>query len=244
VSATAARHPISRRPGLLPVLVLCAAGLLGRRSLRRSPADESERLAGAVADERRRIERDLHDGAQQRLVALQIGLALLREELESSAPASVAAVRRLEREAAAATAELRALAHGIRPPLLSERGLGDALAEAARRSVVPVAVRTDGVGRLGPEIESAVYFACIEALQNAAKHARGATGVEISLRCEPDGALRFEVRDDGPGLRAGDEANGTGLVNLRERLAAIGGELLVVSPPDGGTCVAGVVPPR
>jgi signal transduction histidine kinase len=248
VSATAQRHSISRRPGLTPVLMLCAAGLLGRRlRLRRSVAEleqENERVASAVAGERRRIERDLHDGAQQRLVALQIKLALLREELESQAPESAAAVRRLEAEAEAATEELRALAHGIHPPPLTEHGLGGALAAAARRSGLAATVRVDGVGRWDAEIERAVYFACVEALQNAAKHARGASEVEISLGLDRDGALRFEVRDDGPGFVNGGSAGGAGLANLRERLAAVGGELRVVSPPDGGTCVAGVVPPR
>jgi signal transduction histidine kinase len=249
VSATAPRHALVHRPGLVPVLMLCAAGLLGRRRMRLRRTvlaleRDNERLAEMVAGERRRIERDLHDGAQQRLVALQIELALLREQLESSAPASSAAVRRLEAEAQAATEELRALAHGIHPPALTERGLGDALAAVARSSVVPASVRVNGIGRLDADVESAVYFTCVEALQNVAKHAQGATEVEVSVGRDPVGALRFEVRDDGDGFALGAAADGTGLAGLRARLAAVGGELRVVSAPGRGTCVAGVVPPR
>jgi signal transduction histidine kinase len=232
VSSTVEPHPGSHRAGFLPVLALCAA-----------LARENERLAAAAEHERRRIERDLHDGAQQRLVALQIKLALLREQLEAEAPASAASVRRLEGEAEAATAELRALAHGIHPPALAEGGLRDALAAAVAGSPLPATLRADGVGRCDPQVERAIYFTCTEALQNAAKHARGATRVEVAL-ASADGRLRFEVRDDGAGFGAVEAARGAGLANLRERLAAVGGELRIASAPGAGTRVAGSVPLR
>jgi signal transduction histidine kinase len=197
-----------------------------------------------VADhERRRIERDLHDGAQQRLVALQIRLALLREQIEPEAPESAAALRRFEGEIETASEEVRALAHGIYPPQLTERGLAHALRSAARGAPLPTTVHTEHIGRYGPAVESTVYFACMEALQNAAKHAHGATGVTIDV-CE-NGRLRFEVRDDGPGFAPRERArDGSGLANLRDRLAAVGGELEIRSAPGDGTRVAGVIPVR
>jgi signal transduction histidine kinase len=232
VSATVEHHASTSRSGLLPVLALCAA--LVR---------ENERLAALAERERAQLERNLHDGAQQRLIAVQIKLALLREQLEPEAPASAATVRRLERELETATAELRALAHGIHPPALADRGLREALAALVACSPLPVTLRADDVGRCDPQIERAVYFCCSEALQNAAKHARGATGVHVVLAAEA-GVLRFEVGDDGAGFRAGERAPGAGLANLRERLAAVGGELRVASAPGAGTRVSGSVPIR
>jgi signal transduction histidine kinase len=232
VSSIAEHHASTPRPGLMPVLALCAA-----------LARENERLTALAERERARLERDLHDGAQQRLVSLQIKLALLREQLEPQAPASAATVRRLEGEVEAATAELRALAHGIHPPALTERGLGDALAVAVACSPLPATLHADGVGRCDPQVEHAIYFACSEALQNAVKHARGATRVVVALARAGD-ALRFEVRDDGAGFRVETTARGAGLANLRERLAAVGGELRIASAPGAGTRVSGSAPLR
>ena len=201
------------------------------------------RLLTVADHERKRIERDLHDGAQQRLVALQIRLALLREQIEPDAPESAAALRRFEGEIETASEEVRALAHGIYPPQLTERGLTHALRAAARGAPLPTTVRTEHVGRYGPAVESTVYFACMEALQNTAKHAHGATGVTIDV-CE-NGRLRFEVRDDGAGFAPGEHAHdGSGLANLRDRLAAVGGELEIRSAPGDGTRVAGTIPVR
>jgi signal transduction histidine kinase len=204
----------------------------------RELSDSRTRMLSAADRERRRIERDLHDGAQQRLVALQINLALLRDRI---APRESEALRALEREVGAASAEMRALAHGIYPPLLTERGLAEALRAAARLAPLPTTVAAGDVRRYGPEVERTVYFACMEALQNAAKHANGATGVTITVS-ERD-RLRFEVRDDGAGFAPG-RGGGAGLANLRERLASVGGVLDVASVPGGGTCVAGAIPLR
>ncbi len=198
----------------------------------------------AVADhERRRIERDLHDGAQQQLVALQIKLALLREQLENHDSPLVETVRTLEADVERASEQVRSLAHGIHPPLLTERGLHAALRAAARGAPLPTTVHAARLGRFRADVESTVYFACMEALQNASKHAAGATAVTISLAGSGDGRLRFEVRDDGAGFSAAAQGNGgAGIANLRERLDAVGGELLIASVPGRGTRVVGTVP--
>ncbi|MEA2293623.1 MAG: hypothetical protein QOE86_1262, partial [Solirubrobacteraceae bacterium] len=192
-----------------------------------------------IADrERRRIERDLHDGAQQGLVSLRIRLAMLQERLEVAAPAEAAAVDELGHQVEEAIDQVRALAKGIYPPVLSERGIVDALEMAARTAALPVRLELEGIGRYRSELESTVYFACVEALQNASKHA-GATEVTIALH--DDGELHFEVRDDGAGFD-GRLVDGSGLSNLRDRLAAVGGELRITSRPGNGTVVSGRVP--
>jgi signal transduction histidine kinase len=202
---------------------------------------ESRARVVAVADrERRNIERDLHDGAQQRLVALRIKLALLAERLEAESPKSAGAIRDLEDDVEETIDEVRSFARGVYPSLLAQRGLSEALRAAGRTAPLPTVVDAGGIGRHSPELEATVYFACMEALQNAAKHASGASGVAISL--SQDGQLRFEVRDDGGGFRATDTAYGTGLTNLHDRLSAVGGKLDVESSPGRGTRVTGVIP--
>ena len=242
---TAPRHRDALLAGAAVGGALCAAAAYARKNaqLLRDLSDSRARLITVADDERRRIERDLHDGAQQRLVALQIRLALLREQIAPTAPEGAAALRRFEGEIELASEEVRALAHGIYPPQLTERGLAYALRAAARSAPLPTTVRIEHVGRYGPAVESTVYFACMEALQNAAKHAHGASGVTISLT--ENGRLRFEVRDDGPGFAPDEHAHdGSGLANLRDRLAAVGGELEIRSAPGDGTRVAGVIPVR
>jgi signal transduction histidine kinase len=197
------------------------------------------RLVGIADEARRGIERDLHDGAQQRLISLRIKLSLQAERLEQCNPEEAAAVAALGEEIEAAIDDLRALAHGIYPALLTERGLPDALRAVARLSAIPVSVRADGVGRYRTDVESTVYFACVEALQNAEKHAAGASHVAISLAV--DGPLTFRVCDDGAGFdttRSHDGAFGS----LQDRLGAIGGSIEVRSSPGRGTCVVGSVP--
>ena len=142
-------------------------------------------------------------------------------------------------EVTEALEEIRALAHGVYPALLVDQGLAAALRAAALRAPISTEVVPDGIGRYAPELESAVYFCCLEGLQNASKHAEGATGVTISL--EQDRGLRFEVRDDGAGFN-GDTAFGAGLTNMRDRLAALDGELSVRSSPKEGTVVSGAIP--
>jgi signal transduction histidine kinase len=194
----------------------------------------------AIADETRRdIERNLHDGAQQKLIALRIHLSLESERLAHTDPEEAAAVARLGEDAEEALDELRAMAHGIYPSVLAERGLPDALRAVARRAALPTTVDAAGIARFPAEVENAVYFTCLEALQNAEKHATGAS--HVAIRLELGDALAFEVLDDGPGLRNGDE-RGSGFANLRDRLGAVGGTLVLGAGPDGGTRVAGQVP--
>ncbi len=197
------------------------------------------RIVASADAERRRIERDLHDGAQQRLVALRIKLELAEEALRDDPDAGAERVHALGPEVEATLDEIRSLAHGVYPPLLAARGLAEALRGAALHAPLAATVSSDGIGRYPPELESAVYFCCLEALQNAAKHADGATRVTISL--SEDDRLRFEVRDDGAGLAAGSPP-GAGLTNMRDRVTALGGDLEVVSAAGAGVVVIGSIP--
>jgi len=215
---------------------LSAATARSTRELRRSRA----RIAAGAERERQRIERDLHDGAQQRLVALRIELELA-EELVADDPAGARErLRELEREVDEALEELRALAHGVYPPLLADRGLAEALRAEAARAALPVRVRDGGVGRYRTEVESAVYFCVLEALQNAAKHATGARLVTVALRRDRDGGLAVAVLDDG--VRAPRIVAGHGILNMRERLAAVDGSVAVAPRPGGGCAVRLQVP--
>ncbi|HEY7623081.1 MAG TPA: histidine kinase [Solirubrobacteraceae bacterium] len=188
------------------------------------------------AAELRRIERDLHDGAQARLVALSMQLGRAEERLEDQ-PEIAELVRTAREEAGAAIGELRDLARGIAPPVLADRGLEAAVEALGRRSLIPVTVKASILRRPLPVVETAAYFVVAEALTNAAKHAGGAPAtVEIADR---DGKLVVEVRDEGPG---GADATGTGLMGLRHRVAALDGTLSVSSPPGGGTIVRAELP--
>ena len=199
------------------------------------------RISAAADDERRRIERDLHDGAQQQLVTLRIKLELIAETIESDPEGAAEQLRGAGTRLTDVLEEIRSLARGIYPPLLVDAGLGEALVAAGRRSAVPATVDCDGVGRYSPETESAIYFCCLEALQNADKHADGARSIAIHVR-ESRGQLRFEVRDDGGGFTPTATVNGGGLTNMRDRVAALGGTLRVTSAPGAGTRVRGTVP--
>jgi len=197
------------------------------------------RIVAAGDVERRRIERDLHDGAQQRLMALQIKLALLRDRVD--AEELVTAVDELERDASAAVEELRGLAHGIYPTVLRERGLDDGIESIGRASALPVRREGAPVGRLSPAVEAAVYFCINEAVQNATKHAGAGAHVTISLRLGAD-SLEFVIADDGTGFDGVSLAGGIGFVSMRDRIGGVGGDLDVVSRPGHGTEVRGVVP--
>jgi signal transduction histidine kinase len=197
----------------------------------------------AAADRTRlKIERDLHDGAQQRLIAMRVKLALAADRLGDQDPAGAGMIRGLEQDIDATIDEVRAFAQGVFPALLAETGLAEALRTAARAASLPTTVYAERLERYPPEIEMTVYFSCSEALQNAAKHAHGATSVTISL--SHDRALRFEVCDDGAGFDTHLRPEGIGLTNLRERLAAVGGRLIIRSAPGAGTRVRGSIPLR
>jgi signal transduction histidine kinase len=201
-----------------------------------------QRLVAAQDEERRKLERDLHDGAQQQLVALQVQLRLAEQFVGRDADRQRDLLRRLQSATGEALDDLRDLARGIYPPLLADRGLQAALEAQARRAPLPVVVEAEGVGRFERDVESAVYFCVLEALNNVAKYARAARAV-VRLR-ETDGRLRFEVEDDGSGFDPDEAGYGTGLQGMADRLDAIGGELVVESAPGSGTRVAGFVSVR
>ena len=196
------------------------------------------RIQAAADHERRRIEHDLHDGAQQRLVTLRIKLELAAEQAGDNNGAGM--LRELGLEVDEALDEVRSLARGIYPAPLAARGLVEALRAAAIRTALPSSVLAAGVGRYPREIETAAYFFCLEALQNADKHATGATAAVIDLT--EDGALVVEVRDDGAGFDVERANGGVGLVSMRDRLAAVGGRLEITSWPGRGTRVRAVIP--
>jgi signal transduction histidine kinase len=197
------------------------------------------RLVEAQDAERRKIERNLHDGAQQQLVALAMQLNLLAESARD--PDLIRqAVPGLKGQLSAALEDLRALARGIYPPLLAESGLVTALRAQAAKSPVAVTVEGDGIGRYGQDAEAAVYFCALEALQNVAKHARASRAV-IRLAGNAAG-VEFSISDDGAGLPAGGHRAGSGLQGMADRLAAHGGTLDIRSEPGQGTTVSGRIP--
>ena len=205
------------------------------RDVRKSRA----RIMASADRERRRLERDLHDGAQQRLVALRIQLELAEELVARDPERGIAKLHGLGEDVGETLDQIRELAHGVYPSLLADRGLAEALRGVSHRLPVEARLRAAEIGRYPAEVESAVYFCCLEAVQNATKHAADASLVEITLS---DGdALRFEVRDDGVGFD-GEVPEGAGLTNMRDRLAAVGGELEISSAADQGTVVTGTVP--
>ena len=210
------------------------------RSSHEALAESQARSVAAEHRERRKLERDLHDGAQQRLVALRVKLALAAEELQGGDPARADVMQALGDEIEATIDEVRDFARGVYPTLLARTGLPGALRSAARSAALPTTVHADGVGRYPAELETTVYFCCSEALQNAAKHARGATEVTISLSTNRD--LHFHVHDDGAGFDVHTTPLGTGLRNLRDRLAAVGGTMTIHSAPGHGTTIEGSIP--
>ena len=210
----------------------------GRASLRELSESRS-RILSVIDRDRLRIERDLHDGAQQRLIALKIAAERGAEKVATDTDEAAALLRRIGSDAGAALDEVRALARGVYPTLLVDHGIVEALRDAASRSAIGAEVRARGVRRYPQEVEAAVYFCCIEALQNAEKHS-GATAVRIDLI--ENGELRFEVRDDGCGFDPAGQDHGSGLGNMSDRVAAVGGKLRIDSVSGGGTRVAGHVP--
>jgi signal transduction histidine kinase len=204
--------------------------------------DSRKRIARAADLERSRIERDLHDGAQQRLIGLRIKLSLAEEIGQSDPAAGVQAVHELGAEVERTLEELRSLARGVYPSLLHDRGLVDSLRSAMADAPLPVHVVTQDLGRQPLEVETAVYFACLEAAQNAIRHARGATGLWISLW--QDRVLGFEVRDDGSGFVPQTGVLNGGMRNMRDRVESVGGRLTIDSAPGDGTRILGAVPLR
>jgi signal transduction histidine kinase len=208
--------------------------------------ESRRRIVSAGDKERRKLERNLHDGAQQHLVAMAVKLRMIEELVEDDPAEAVNVIAELRDNLKDAIAELRALAHGIFPPLLSSGGLPEALPAAASRSALITTVATTDVGRYTPEVESTVYFCCLEAMQNAAKHAGVDAEIAITVAevTAADGArrLEFAVADDGGGFDLRSQEGGHGFVNMRDRLGTVGGSLVVTSVPGDGTTVRGVIP--
>ncbi|MGA8015279.1 MAG: sensor histidine kinase [Candidatus Dormiibacterota bacterium] len=201
-----------------------------------------QRLVSAQDQERRRLERNLHDGAQQHLVALKVKLGLVEMLLTRDADKATATLTQLKADADEALTTLRDLARGIYPPLLADKGLAAALESQARKATIPVSVDADGVGRHPQDVEATVYFCVLEALQNVQKYA-GASQVTVRLR-EADGALHFEVDDDGRGFDPATVIRGMGLTNMGDRLDSLGGSLQISSQPGRGSRLGGVIPVR
>jgi signal transduction histidine kinase len=223
-----------RAAGTATLLALEGQRLAGDTRAARS------RILAAAEEERRRLERDLHDGAQQHLIALRVKVGLIGEVDREQAKQVVA---ELAEEVDATLEELRRLAQGIYPSLLDAEGLVGALHAAARRSSIPVAVHMSAVGRYPAAVESAIYFCCLEALQNAGKHAGPAASATMRVSAS-DGSLRFRVEDTGSGYDTRTARAGAGFANMAERMAAVDGHVSVVSQPMHGTAVSGWVPIR
>ena len=199
-----------------------------------------QRLVRAQDEARRRLERNIHDGAQQQLVVLKVRMSLAERLIEKDPEQLKQALRQLNDDTDEAIQSLRELARGIYPPLLAERGLAAALESQARKSSVPVELVSDALERYAPEVESAVYFCSLEALQNVAKSAQ-ATHATIRLSAS-NGVLTFSIEDDGCGFDPTRAREGSGLQNMTDRIEALGGKLVIRSAPGQGTSISGEVP--
>jgi len=199
-----------------------------------------QRLVRAQDEERRKLERNIHDGAQQQLVALAVKVRMADGVMERDLAQAHEVLATVQADVQSTLGELRDLARGIFPPLLADQGLTAALEAQARKAAVPVEVHADGVERYLQEIETSVYFCCLEALQNVAKYAE-ASAIRIDLNAH-DGELRFQVSDDGRGFDPRITPRGSGIRNMADRLEAVGGELTIRSSPGQGTTLSGRIP--
>jgi signal transduction histidine kinase len=213
--------------------------VIDHRDKERELRAAARRIVTAGDEAQRRVERDLHDGAQQRLVALSVDLALLAEHAAAAGSGQLAEeVQALRTDLLEATRDLRELARGLSPALLATEGLEPAIAALADRAPLPVRVDAELPQRPPTEVEATAYFLVAEALTNVGRYS-GATTASVSLVLQ-DGLLRVAVRDDGCG--GADPGRGTGLLGLADRLAALGARLQVDSPVGGGTTVSAVIP--
>src|SRR6266550_835628 len=212
---------------------LAVASAQAREDLSASRA----RLVKAGDEQRRKLERNLHDGAQQRLVSLALTIRLARRQLDSNAETAAVSLERAAGELDLALEELRELARGLHPAALTEQGLGPALAGVAKRLAIDVEVKAPNE-RLPENIEATVYYIVLEALTNVAKHAQ-ATKAKVEMTLAGD-TLKFEITDDGRG--GANPAEGSGILGLRDRAEAVGGTLFVISPPGKGTVVTAQLP--
>jgi len=230
----------ARRERLLRDLSSQAGAVLRNVRLIEELRASRQRLVAAQDEERRKLERNIHDGAQQQLVALSVKQRLAESLVGRDDERLRAMLRDLQAETNSALDDLRDLARGIYPPLLADKGLTAALEAQARKAAVPVTVDAHGIGRFPQDVEATVYFCTLEALNNVAKYA-DATRATIRL-ANGDGLLRVEVSDDGCGFDPSSTTYGTGLQGMQDRLAAVGGLLSVESEPGYGTTVKASVP--
>ena len=239
--AMPANEPMDASRERLAADVAAQAGLVLRNAALVSDLRESRRRIVAAQDERaRKLERDIHDGAQQQLVALAVKLGLVERTIARDASTAERMVAEAKMDTNDALENLRDLARGIYPPVLADQGLAAALRSQARKAPIPVDVEPDGVGRYPEETEAAVYFSCLEALQNVAKYAEaGHATVRLS---QAGDLLTFEVTDDGRGFDPEAAERGSGLQGIADRLAALGGTLTVRSAPGAGTSIGGSLP--
>lgn len=212
-----------------------------RRSLRELAQSRAQALA-AGESARRKIRQNLHDGAQQRLVALLVRLELAGPQIERDPARGSRVVAGLADEVEQTLADIRVLSHGLEPTLLTEEGLVKALAATVANAPLHTALDADGARRYPPEVEACAYFVCMEALSNAYKHAADATNISISVR-DTDGLI-FAVSDDGAGFDPGTVRPGLGMASMRERLASVGGRMALDSAPGRGTRLTGTIPLR
>jgi signal transduction histidine kinase len=199
-----------------------------------------QRLVAAQDEERRKLERNLHDGAQQYLVAIKVKLGLAELFLTKDPEKAMTTIAQLKGDADEALETLRDLARGIYPPLLAEKGLPTALRAQARKATLPITVEADGIGRYPQDTEAALYFCVLEALQNIQKYAQASRAV---VRLQQDGdQLAVEVNDDGRGFVVSTTPRGNGLTNMEDRLDALGGKLQLESTLGRGTTLRAIVP--
>jgi signal transduction histidine kinase len=216
------------------------ATAVGNAETRAELTASRARIVAAADQTRRRIERDLHDGTQQRLVSLGLELRLAQGMVPAELAGLEAEIGKVADELTGVVEDLREIARGIHPAILSEGGLGPALRTLARRAAIPVELDVPALGRLPEPVEVAAYYAVSEALTNATRHAR-ASVMRVAAG-ERDGGLHLSIRDDGAG--GADPAGGSGLIGLRDRAEALGGSLEVSSPPGEGTLILVQLPLR
>lgn len=221
---------------------LCLAAIVTeRRRVAVELAESRSRVAAAGAEERHRLERELHDSAQNRLIALQMRLSVARERSAQTSPELAATLDRLLGDAVAVGDELRRIGQGTTPPLLARLGLAAALTSEAAHSAISVRVTAEDVGFSEPEVEIAVYLCCLELIQNAAKHAGPGATVTVQLGLDAD-ELTFSVHDTGRGFDRRTTRWSAGLTGIQDRIRSVGGRIEIVAEPGAGTTATGVVP--
>jgi signal transduction histidine kinase len=233
-SATLAARADQRVAGFTEQVATAISNVQARTDL----AASRRRVVAAADQMRRQIERNLHDGAQQRLVTVILRLRGTRDSLPAELAQPRAELAQIQEGLASLLDELREMSRGLHPAILSEAGLGPAVKSLARRAALPVRLDLQVAGRLPEPVEAAAYYLISEALANAAKHAR-ASAAHVEVRID-NGSLRLRVRDDGAG--GADPAKGSGIMGLRDRVEALGGSMMLASPPGEGTSVLAALP--